>query len=134
MSPDTIPSDSAPLSTAAAVGSIFALTLGLAGTLQPALTFKLFDFAPPTNPEDRKLATNLCLFWGSRDLYMGVTALGAWYFGEWKSLGWMYLAAAGVAATDLVQSHRQLGVYAWKHGIAVPIAMVIGGSLLGWFN
>jgi len=127
-------SQSVPLLNTAVVGSLFSLALGLLGTLNPASAFKLFDFTPPLKPEDRKLATNLFLFWGSRDLYMGATTLAAWYIGDQKSLGWMYLAAAGVAMTDVVQSQRQLGNIVWKHGIAVPIAIGIGGGLLGWFD
>ncbi|KAF1348451.1 hypothetical protein BDV97DRAFT_353617 [Delphinella strobiligena] len=127
-------SQSAPLLNTAIVGSLFSLALGVIGTLSPASAFKLFEFTPPPNSEDRKLATNLFLFWGSRDLYMGVTTLAAWYVGDQKSLGWMYLAAAGVATTDVIQSQRQLGKIVWKHGVAAPIAIIIGGGLLGWFD
>jgi hypothetical protein len=127
-------SESIPLSNTAAVGSLFSLALGLIGTLNPGSAFELFNFTPPPKQEDRKLATNLFLFWGSRDLYMGVTTLAAWCLGDHKSLGWMYLAAAAVALTDVVQSQRQLGKIVWKHGVAIPIAITIGGALLGWFD
>lgn len=127
-------SQSASLANTAAVGALFSLALGIVGTLSPGSAFKLFDFTPPSQGEDRKLATNLFLFWGSRDLYMGVTTLAAYLVGEYKSLGYMYLAAAGVAFTDVVQSRRQLDKIVWKHGVAVPIAIVIGGALLGWFD
>ncbi|WPH04801.1 Hypothetical protein R9X50_00769700 [Acrodontium crateriforme] len=127
-------SQSASLLNTAAVGAAFSLALGVIGTVNPAGAFELFEFAPPPKPEDLKLATNMFLFWGSRDLYMGITTLAAWYFGDNKSLGWMYLAAAMVAGTDVVQSKRQLGKIVWKHGVAIPIAVGVGGGLLGWFD
>lgn len=127
-------SQSTTLLNTAAVAALIPTALGIVGILKPASAFEIFDFKPPLNIEDRKLATNLCLFWGSRDLYMGATMLAAWWVGDKKTLGCTYLAAAGVALIDVLQSQRQLGKMVWKHGFFVPIAIGIGGGLLGWFD
>lgn len=80
------------------------------------------------------MGANLLLFWASRDLYMGLTAMAAWYEGDRRSLGWMYLIGAGVAVSDGIMSQREVGAGAWKHVMWVPVVIGIGGGLLGWFD
>jgi hypothetical protein len=46
----------------AGIMSLFPLSLGLIGAVNPASGFTLFGFGKPTSPEARKLGTNLLLF------------------------------------------------------------------------
>ncbi|KAK4494182.1 hypothetical protein PRZ48_014480 [Zasmidium cellare] len=115
MSPALLSSQSTLLFNIAGAGSLFPLSLGLIGLVNPANGFKTFGFGEPSTPEAKKLGTNLMLFWISRDLYMAAGAFAAWYFNERKTLGAMYLAGCGVALCDGIMSRRQIGKDAWKH-------------------
>ena len=127
-------SNSPHLFNIAGLGSLFPFTLGLIGAINPISGFKIFGFPEPTTPEGRKTGANLLLFWASRDLYMGLAAAAAWYEGDKRTLGWMYLLGAGVAISDGIMSQRQVGSGAWKHVMWVPVVIGVGGGLLGWFD
>lgn len=96
MSPALLNSQSPTLLNIAGAGSLFPLALGIIGLIEPANGFNTFGFGEPSSLEAKKLGRNLLLFWVSRDLYMAVGAMAAWYFGERKTLGAMYLAGCGV--------------------------------------
>ncbi|KJY02228.1 integral membrane protein [Zymoseptoria brevis] len=132
-------STSLPLWHFSGLMSLFPLTLGLIGLVNPSNGFRLFNFPPPSGPspsavEGRKLATNLLLFWVSRDIYMAATCLAAYAGGSRTTMGLTYLAGAGVAICDGWMSHRQIGKDAWKHTMWVPVVVTMAGGLLGWFD
>ncbi|GIZ46830.1 hypothetical protein CKM354_000993900 [Cercospora kikuchii] len=127
-------SQSPTLLKIAGLGAFFPLTLGLIGTFSPYSGFKLFGLPEPTTPQAKKQGANLMMFWGSRDVYMGLTALAAWYEGAGRVLGWLYLCGTLVAISDGVQSVRETGGGAWKHVMWCPVVVGIAGGLLGWFD
>jgi hypothetical protein len=119
---------------AAGLMSLFPLSLGLIGVVNPAYGLTLFGFGKPSTPEARKLGTNLMLFWVSRDLYMAATCMAAYAGGNRITMGYIYLAGAGVAVCDGLMSQRQIGRDAWKHTLWVPVVVTMAGGLLGWFD
>ncbi|KAF2209230.1 hypothetical protein CERZMDRAFT_100742 [Cercospora zeae-maydis SCOH1-5] len=118
----------------AGLGSLFPLSLGLIGTIAPYSGFKIFSLPEPSTPQARKQGADLMMFWASRDVYMGLTALAAWHEGAGRVLGWLYLCGTLVAISDGVQSVRETGGGAWKHVMWCPVVVGIGGGLLGWFD
>ncbi|USW49430.1 hypothetical protein Slin15195_G027490 [Septoria linicola] len=134
MASKLLSSTSSTLFKVAGLVSLFPFTLGLIGAIRPYSGFKIFGFPEPSTAEGRKTGANLLLFWASRDLYMGLTAMAAWHEGDRRSLGWMYLIGAGVAISDGIMSQGQVGAGAWKHVMWVPVVVGIGGGLLGWFD
>jgi hypothetical protein len=115
----------------AGIMSLFPLSLGLIGAVNPASGFTLFGFGKPTSPEARKLGTNLLLFWVSRDLYMAASCMAAYAGGSRITMGYLYLAGAGVAVCDGIMSQKQIGKDAWKHTTWVPVVVTMAGGLVG---
>lgn len=106
MPPVLLSSKSEVLFNIAGAASAFPLGLGLIGLVNPANGFRLFGFGEPSTPEGKKLGTNLLLFWVSRDLYMGVGALAAWWLNERKALGAMCVAGCGVVLKIRAMTER----------------------------
>ncbi|PVI01687.1 hypothetical protein DM02DRAFT_613493 [Periconia macrospinosa] len=134
MAPSFLHSTSPILYNFAGVMIAMPLGLGLAGLINPANGFKLFNFGVPNNSEARKLGTNMMLFWVSRDLFMAAVSAAAWLNGDRKTLGWTYLAGCGVAISDGIMSQRQIEKDAWKHVMWLPVIISIAGGLLGWWD
>jgi hypothetical protein len=51
----------------------------------------------PTSHSDKKLVDALMSVYGARDIFMGLDIYSAVYFRDRKSLGWILIAASGVA-------------------------------------
>ena len=114
----------------AGTGALCSVGLVLVGIINPQIGYQTYGFPDPTLPLDRRTNAELTRFWASRELYMGIVACLAWYHGERKSLGWMYILSAGVVVSDGIMKQRLSGG-AWKHVMWVPLLVGLGVGLVG---
>ena len=122
-------SSSLPIA-ASVIGTIF-LGFGIKFCLQPSSSIPFFEFKAPTSTPDQKIADALTLLYAVRDIFMGVAIYAATYFGNRKSLGWILIAASGVAYADGFIVKAQIGKGEWNHWGYAPMLTVVGSLLLG---
>ncbi|KAJ5575797.1 hypothetical protein N7535_002723 [Penicillium sp. DV-2018c] len=106
---------------------------GVNAILRPDHALTFFEFEPPASTVDKQMVDSLMAVYGVRDIFMGVAIYVTSYFGSRSSLGWIVIAAGGVAFAD--------GLICWTHGHGhwnhwgyAPVANVLGGLLLGVFD
>ena len=115
---------------ASVIGTIF-LGFGIKFSLQPSSSIPFFELDAPTSASDQKIADALTLLYAVRDIFMGVSIYAATYFGNRKSLGWILIAASGVAYADGFIVKTQIGKGEWNHWGYAPMLTVVGSLLLG---
>ncbi|KAL3443023.1 hypothetical protein BJX65DRAFT_286044 [Aspergillus insuetus] len=117
---------------ATASGTI-ALGFGINAFLRPEHALSFFELNYPATTAERSVVDNLIYAYGARDVFMGVVAYIAGYFGNNKTLGWTILAIAGVAYADgaicWANGHGQ-----WNHWSYAPQLTVVAAMLLGVFD
>ena len=119
---------------AAGFGSM-PLLIGTFALFRPRAALEhLFEFPAPKDPNAQKLVDNLMLLFGARDMFLGTATALTWYYGHRELLGCMMLAGSGVVLIDGAVSHRQIKRAELKHWGFVPVMLVLGGGLLGWFD
>ncbi|KMO99997.1 hypothetical protein DIZ76_012314 [Coccidioides immitis] len=118
----------APAIAANVFGTIFVF-FGVNAVLRPANALTFFEFTPPSSLQDKKMVNSLMAVYGVRDIFMGVAMYSASYFGNNQVLGWILLAASGVAFAD--------GIVCWGHGKGhwnhwgyAPMLTTVGALLL----
>ena len=104
------------------------------GLFKPRVALKNFQFEAPAADEDKKLVDNLMRIYGVRNLSMGTTGLIIAYFGDRKSLAWMFITGSIVAIVDGFVSKAQIGRGEWNHWGFVSISLGLGSALLGAFD
>ncbi|KAK3708422.1 hypothetical protein LTR37_011518 [Vermiconidia calcicola] len=92
---------------------------------QSALTFFELDY--PTLSTSQKQTTDALLaVIGVRDIFMGLAIYAVAYFGTPKALGWITVAAAGVAGADGLVCKVFPGSGEWNHWGYAPMVAVVG--------
>lgn len=74
---------------------------------------------------------SLIILYAVRDVFMAIAIYAAHYFGNRKTLGWILIAASGVAFVDGVVVKEQIGRGEWNHWGYAPMVGVVGCLLLG---
>ncbi|KAJ9651190.1 hypothetical protein H2198_009522 [Neophaeococcomyces mojaviensis] len=110
------------------------ILVGLQLMRDPNWGLDLLGFARPAGAEAQKLTESLVMYFGTRDLAFGLSALAAWRSGNRQTLGWIMLVGSGMTVIDGFTSIRQTGGGVWKHWTFTPIGLGLGGGLLGWFD
>ncbi|KAJ7095228.1 hypothetical protein B0H15DRAFT_828583 [Mycena belliarum] len=89
-----------------------------------------FEFAPPKNPDDRRMVDSLMVVYGVRDIFMGAAIWAGALNGHMSTVGWTLLAAGAVATADgaVCKSH---GKGEWGHWSYAPMVVATGAMLLG---
>lgn len=123
-----------PLLTLAstAFATIF-IAFGINPIARPAHALSFFDLAPPAPAtHDRTVVDSLMIVYGARDIFMGLALYAVAVFGSRKALGWILVAAAGVAGVDgAVVRAWGTGVGGeWAHWGYAPAVGVVGLGLV----
>ena len=126
-------SQSSILRTVAVASATVCIAFGINAFVRPEHALTFFEWEPPTNPADKKMVDSLMAVYGARDIFMGLAIYSAAFLGTVKSLGFIMLAAGGVAFVDgfvcWTHGHGQ-----WGHWSYAPILVAVGISLLGMFD
>ncbi|EJD37901.1 putative integral membrane protein [Auricularia subglabra TFB-10046 SS5] len=122
-------SSSLPLRIAASAVGTLCAAFGINALLRPAHALTFFEMMPPTSAADRRVVDALMAVYGVRNIFMGVATYTAAYYGHRKALGWIVLAASGVAFADglICKLHGQ---GEWGHWSLAPIVAAVGSLLL----
>jgi len=123
-------SDASALRIASSVFATIFVGFGINAIVRPDHALTFFEFAPPAGAADKKLVDSLMVVYGARDIFMGLAMYAAAYVGSRKSLGWITLAASGVAFVDGIVC-KQAGQGEWNHWGYAPMLTVVGTLLLG---
>lgn len=115
---------------ASVFGTIF-LGFGINAMLRPANALEFFEFEAPASAADKKLVDSLMVIYGARDLFMGLAIHAAAYFGDRRALGWIVVAASGVAFVDGAVCRMNVSKGEWNHWGYAPVLTVVGSMLLG---
>lgn len=121
------------LTTAAALSPI-ALAAGALGFVSPRSGLELLKSIFGFQPASPREAENFMLFWASRDLFMGIVTVAAWYHNDARAMGYIMAAASVVCVIDGRVSQRQQGKGAWVHWGCVPVFAGLSAALLGAFD
>lgn len=117
----------------ALVGAIAPTAVGLNAVLRPSSAISMLGFPVPPQAVASGLAEALVQMYGSRSITLGLTSLVVLLFGDRKTLGWVCLTGAPLAAIDGYASYRFMGSGQWGHWIFVPFSLGMAGGLLGWY-
>lgn len=129
--------------TAAALG-LLSSAVGTNALLSPRSGTEIFGLKPVADEQGNKLTDGLARVYGIRNVAMGITTIAVWWFGRgtagpvrmaWRQmLGLMMVAGVATPIADgwVVKELTDKGE--WNHWIFGPISLVLGGSLLGWFD
>lgn len=112
-----------------AFGTIF-IGFGINAILRPANALTFFELARPASAADAAAVDALLAVYGVRDIFMGLAIYVASWFGSSRALGWIVVAAAGVAFGDGVVCWR-MGAGEWNHWGYAPMVLGVGGLILG---
>ncbi|RDB15824.1 hypothetical protein Hypma_003688 [Hypsizygus marmoreus] len=123
-------SQSPSLPIAASVFATIFVGFGINAILRPQNALEFFEFEAPA-ASDKKVVDGLMIIYGARDIFMGLAIYSATYFGDRKSLGWILIAASGVAFVDGAVCRAQVGKGEWNHWSYAPILTAVGSVLLG---
>ena len=115
----------------AAFISVIPIMAGATAILSPRAGLGMLGFPTPTIPKDQALVDGLLQMYGCRQLAMGLSALGIWYWGTQKALGWSLLCGCIVAGVDGHATKTVLGEGAWYHWGALPVGLGLGLGLIG---
>ncbi|KAK4634483.1 hypothetical protein CLAFUW4_01051 [Fulvia fulva] len=113
---------------ASVLGTIF-IAFGANAILNPASALSFFELAYPDGvlQKDAKLAVDaLSIVYGVRDVLMGIAIYAAAYFGTRPALGWILIAAGGVAGVDGYVCKSLVGSGEMNHWGYGPIVAVLG--------
>jgi hypothetical protein len=106
---------------------------GVNAILRPDHALTFFEFQPPSATVDREMVDSLMAVYGVRNVFMGAAIYVTSYLGTRSNLGWILIAADGVAFAD--------GVICWTHGQGqwnhwgyAPMITAVGSLLLGVFD
>jgi hypothetical protein len=88
----------------------------------------------PTSAADKKLVDALMSVYGARDIFMGLDIYSAVCFRDRKSMGWILIAASGVAFWDGAVCRTQVGKGEWNHWGYAPKLTTVGTMLRGVFD
>ncbi|KAL2867492.1 DUF4267 domain-containing protein [Aspergillus lucknowensis] len=113
----------------AAFGTI-CVGFGINAFLRPEHALSFFELDYPASGVERSVVDNLMYVYGARDVFMGLAAYIAAYFGNNKTLGWILLAISGVAYADGVICWAN-GHGEWNHWGYAPMITAISTLLLG---
>nr|POE93380.1 hypothetical protein CFP56_19392 [Quercus suber] len=119
--------------TAAAIAIAPAL-MGLAMTVKPRIALDMLDSqqAPKLKAIAGTITQDpLLRFLGSRDVYLGLSMLYAWYHNDRKSLGFLLLLTSGVVAGDGLIQREMTGEGEWRHWGCLPVLVGTAAGLLG---
>jgi hypothetical protein len=125
------PSQSSSLLVAASIFATIFIGFGINAILRPENALEFFEFQALASTADKNLIDGLMIVYGVRDIFMGVALYSAAYFGSRKSLGWILIAASGVAFVDGFVCQIYAGNGEWNHWGYAPILTVVGSVLLG---
>ncbi|CAG8027625.1 unnamed protein product [Penicillium nalgiovense] len=126
-------SHSVVLRLAATAIATTSVGFGVNAILRPDHALTFFEFHPPTSVLDKQMVDSLMAIYGVRDIFMGAAIYAASYFGTRSTLGWILIAASGVAFADgfVCWTHGQGH---WNHWGYAPMIAVAGSLLLGVFD
>jgi Domain of unknown function (DUF4267) len=130
MAPSSL-SQSLSLRIAASAFATIFVGFGINAILRPQEALVFFEFEVPASALDKKVVDGLMVIYGARDIFMGLAIYLAAYFGDHKSLGWILIAASGVALVDGAVCRVQVGKGEWNHWGYAPVLTVVGSLLLG---
>jgi hypothetical protein len=115
--------------TSTIIATIFT-GFGINAMLNPINALTFFEFQPPvSSTADKEMVDSLMVIYGARDIFMGLAIYVAAYFGNRKTLGWILIAASGVAFVDGVVCFGH-GKGEWTHWGYAPLLTVVGGLLV----
>ena len=106
------------------------IAFGVNAILRPENALTFYEWEAPTAASAKNLVNNLMIIYGVRDIFMGLAMYSVAYFGNRKALGWMLIAASGVAFADGAVCWNQ-GKGEWSHWGYAPMLTVVGSLLLG---
>ena len=117
---------------------------GILWFVNPTKALSFFELPYPQDPpksdtknvsaQAKKTMDCFSVVYGVRDIYMGVAIHAAALCGTRQALGWIVIAAGGVAATDGAVCKFMVGKGEMNHWSYAPVMMVLGGVLLGAFD
>ncbi|KAL4865122.1 hypothetical protein BDV12DRAFT_188378 [Aspergillus spectabilis] len=117
---------------ASTFGTIF-IGFGINAFVRPEHALSFFELQYPVSRAEQSVVNNLIYAYGARDVFMGLTAYIAVFFGNSISLGWTLLAISGVAYVDGIICWAN-GDGQWNHWGYAPMVTVVGALLLGVFD
>ncbi|KAJ5146272.1 uncharacterized protein N7515_000836 [Penicillium bovifimosum] len=109
------------------------VAFGVNAILRPDHALTFFEFQPPALTADKQMVDSLMAVYGVRNVFMGAAIYVTSYLGSRSNLGWILIAAGGVAFAD--------GIICWTHGQGqwnhwgyAPMITAVGSLLLGVFD
>ena len=132
------------LELAASFYATIFIGFGILAFVNPAKALSFFELPYPQIPpksatkvgsaEAKKTVDCLSVVYGVRDIYMGAAMYAAALYGTRQALGWIVVAAGGVAGVDGVVCKFMVGKGEMNHWGYAPVMIVLGGVLLGAFD
>jgi uncharacterized membrane protein len=123
-------SHSRPLLLASTAIGTMCVGFGVNAILRPAHALSFFELEYPSEGVQRGVVDNLMVVYGARDIFMGLAAYIAAYWGSRRVVGGIMLATSLVAFVDGAvcwgNGHGQ-----WNHWGYAPMVLGVGGLLSG---
>lgn len=131
--PFSLSSQLPAVTLAACVFATIHVGFGLNAILRPTHALTFFEFRPPADRGARDLVNSLMAVYGARDVFMGAAIYATAAFGSPRALGWILVAATGVALADGMVCYAHGRGY-WSHWGHAPVFTAVGLVLLGVFD
>jgi hypothetical protein len=100
----------------------------------PERGLSFFELNAAAAVSDQSLVDAMMLIYGAGDIFIGLAAYSAAYFGDRKSLGCIMIAASAVAFADGLACRLYVGKGEWNHWGYTPLVTGAGVMLLGVFD
>ena len=104
---------------------------GINAMLRPIAALAFFELQTQAAAADKTLLDSLSIVYGVRDIFVGVAIFATAYFGERRALGWILVAASGVALVDGWVCWAKVGKGEWNHFGYAPVVLGVGCVVLG---
>jgi hypothetical protein len=108
------------------------MLLGVNAILRPEAGLRVMRYRAPNQPDAWRLTQSLMRMYGTRNIMMGLSILGNWYFDQRQALAIILLAVVQVSVVDGFVSRFQIGGNEWGHWRFAPAGLVLAAGLLEW--
>ena len=133
------------LELAASFYATIFVSFGLLWFVNPPTALSFFELPYPESctskgpamvemADAKRTMDAISVAYGARDIFIGAAIYAAALCGTREALGWIVVAAAGVAFTDGAVCKVMVGKGEMNHWSYAPVMTVLGGVMLGAFD